>query len=104
MKVFISTNHTFIEKLATPRSFGWPLILSGFFGELPGGLFRGPPGGSLGGPMGRSYERFPSGLLCRFPSGPSCRSHGRPFSTDWPMRPMSGPMRPLCVHMYWIHV
>ena len=87
MKAFISTNHTFIEKLATPRSFGWPLILSGFFG--------GFPVGSLGGPMSRSYERFPSGLLCRFPSGPSCRSHGRPFSSDWPMRPMSGPMRPM---------
>ena len=73
----------FIEKLATPRSFGWPP--SGF----SGGLFSRLPGG----PMSWSYVRFPSGLLCRFPSGPSCRSHGRPSSSDWPMRPLSGHRR-----------
>ena len=78
----------FIEKLATPWPLGWPP--GGYSGWLLSGLPGGSLGGSLGGPLSWSYVRFPSGLLCRCPSGPTCRYHGRPSSSDWPMRPMSG--------------
>ena len=95
-EAFISTNHIFIEKLATPWPRGWPS--SEFSCWFFSGLLSGLPGRSLGGLLSRSYVRFSSWFLCRCPSGPTCRYHGRPSSSNWPMR------RPMSGLGHWIHV